>query len=76
MTNRKECVVCGGWKNKDGSEPIVHCGKCGRPVCSFCAHLGVCCDMDDDECDDAESSARSMQRITEEVAQLAWPTLI
>jgi hypothetical protein len=45
----KRCCVCGSHKNEDGSEPVGHCRKCGRPVCSFCDHLGVCCDMDDDE---------------------------
>jgi hypothetical protein len=54
----KVCIVCG---NKDGYTPppssnltkrdceVRHCSDCGEPVCGFCEHLGVCCDIDEGE---------------------------
>jgi hypothetical protein len=53
--SEKHCVICG---NKDGYTPppqsnlterdcqVGHCRNCGKPVCGFCEHLGVCCDLD------------------------------
>ena len=53
----KECIICG---NKGGYKPppnsnlterdcqVRHCRDCGLPVCGFCEHLGVCCDIDED----------------------------
>lgn len=45
----KRCCICDDYQNEEGSEPIGHCRHCGRPVCDFCAHLRVCCDMEDDD---------------------------
>lgn len=52
MKKKKRCVICDTHKNEDGSEPIGHCRRCGSPVCSFCEHLGACCDMAEDTEDD------------------------
>jgi hypothetical protein len=47
-TTMKQCCICGKSKGENDS-PIKHCKDCGRPVCDFCDHLGVCCELDDDE---------------------------
>lgn len=58
----KRCVVCGnkegysapGDNLTDNDRKIKHCEDCGQPVCGFCSHLGVCCEMVEEDEDDDE----------------------
>ena len=57
MDEQKQCYVCG--RQFDQNEltfedrknnlhqsdiELIHCRRCGKCVCGFCEHLGVCCE--------------------------------